>query len=540
MISVELWAEARRLQLKEKFSQRQIARRLGIDRKTVRTAVRQESYPGLALKPQAPRPSILDEHKPLIATYLDDAPELTAVQVLQRLRQDRGFDGEISVVRRYLASVHHAVREALLRLTHLPGKVAQVDWAHCGWIMIGRTRRRLSLFAMVLAYSRMIYVEFTLSERMDAFLEAHVRAFAFFGAVPDRCLYDNCKTVVLERRDGRIVFHPRLLAFAGHYLYAVRACPPRRPRHKGVVESAIGYFRKNFQNGRPPPTDLEHERRDLQRWRDEVANVRIHSETRRRPCDLLAESERTSLMPLPAVAADTAHVEPVCANAYAEVRVDGNRYSVPHGYAHRGGLILRVGTQEVTVADGPTQIARHERCYDRGKSIVNPEHDRGLWEKKRRAERDTRLGRIVALLGERAATYVQGLESKAVRSERHVARILTLADRYGADEVREALAHGMACGAFGADAVESIVHQRRRARQAAPLLPVHAADELAAIHVAEPDLSLYDALLVEEGERNLDGEIDHAEPAAPEPGSGAPAGGEPGVSGADADGGDLP
>lgn len=539
MISIELWAEARRLSLKEKFSLGQIARRLRIDRKTVRTALRQVSYPGLAPKSPASRPSILDQHKPLIATYLDDAPELTAVQVMQRLQQDRGYGGEISLVRRHLAAVHRQVREVLLRLTHMPGKVAQVDWAHCGRMTIGRTQRRLSLFAMVLAYSRMIYVEFTLSERMDAFLEAHQRAFQFFGAVPDRCLYDNCKTVVLDRRDGRIVFHPRLLAFAGQCLFAVRACPPRRPRHKGVVESAIGYFRKNFQNGRPPATDLERERRDLQRWRDDVANVRTHSETRRRPCDLLAETERAALTPLPAVAADTAHVEPICANAYAEVRFDGNRYSVPHGYAHRGGLILRVGTLEVTVSDGVTQIARHERCYDRGITIANPEHYRGLWKQKRRAERDTRLGRLTTLLGDRATTYVLGLESKAVRSEQHVARILALADRYGVDEVCDALEHGMSFGAFGADVVESIVHQRRRARQAAPLLPVHAADELAAIHVAEPDLSLYEALLVEEGERIPDGKIDRTEPAAPESGSAAPAGGEPRVSRSDAHGGDL-
>jgi transposase len=509
MISVETWAEIRRLSLLEKLGCLQIARRLDVDPKTVRRALGQARYPGLAPRPSQARPSMLDPHKPWVRSLLDEVPELTAIQVHERLRRDFAYRGDATRLRRFIQVLRREQLEAYLRLTHLPGKIAQVDWAHCGPIRIGQTTRRLSLFVMVLAYSRLLFACFTLSERMDAFLDALVRGLIFFGGGVERLLFDNMKTVVLDRRAGSVRFHPRLLELAGLVPFQPRVCPPRRPWHKGIVESAIAYVRASFLNGRAQPTDLTREQRDLDLWLAGTANVRLHAETRRRPIDLFTEIEKSVLRPLPTVALDTAHVDTVQANAFSEVRFDGNRYTVPHRYAHRPALTLRATPGEVAVFDGAQEIARHARSYERGRRVVDPEHERGLLLRRRRAERDTLLGRLRILLSDRADEYAVGLVRRELRSETHLRRILALADRYGTDEVRAALAEGLAHGAYGADVVENAIHRRRRATNAAPLLPMCLADELASIHVAEPDLTPYESLLDREGERSPEHEAAH-------------------------------
>lgn len=505
MISVEIWAEIRRLAHQEHLKKRQIARRLQVDPKTVRQVLRQERYPGLVPRSPQARPSMLDPHKPFVRDLLEEHPDLTAMQVHARLRRDFAYPGDVTRLRRFLHGVRREQLEAYLRLTHLPGKIAQVDWAHCGSIRIGQTMRRLSLLVMVLAYSRVMFAMFTLSERMDAFLDALMRALIFFGGLPARLLFDNMKTVVLDRRGGSIRFHPRLLELAGLLFFQPRACPPRRPWHKGIVESAIGYVRKSFLNGRPQPTDLAREQRDLDEWLAGTANVRVHAETRRRPVDLFGETEKAVLTPLPASAIDTSHVESVQANAFFEVRFDGNRYTVPPAYAHRPGLTLRASPGEVILYDAAQEIARHARSYERGRRIVDPGHEQALVRRKRRAERDTLLGRLRALLPERADEYAAGLVRKELRSAGHLRRILELADRFGAEDVFEALVHGLQHDVFGADNVENLIHQRRRARNAAPLLPVCLADELANIHVPEPSLTGYEFLVTRE-------EVAHVEP----------------------------
>ncbi len=129
--------------------------------------------------------------------------------------------------------------EAYLRLRTLPGEQAQIDWAHFGYLEIGRARRPLMAFVMVLSYSRQIFLRFFLDARMENFLRGHVAAFeAWQGGVPRVLLYDNLKSAVLERRGDAIRFHPTLLGFAGHYRYEPRPVAIARGNEKGRVERA--------------------------------------------------------------------------------------------------------------------------------------------------------------------------------------------------------------------------------------------------------------------------------------------------------------
>jgi transposase len=498
MIDAAMWAEARRLHKLEGFSISAIARRLALNRRTVRKFLQRDSYP--VRKKAMRRLGKLGPFLETIKRYLDEQPDLSAVQVFERLRRDHQVGCGLSTVRKAVREFRRHTAEAYLTLTHLPGESVQIDWAHYGWVEIGRAKRQVSAFVAVLPFSRLLYAELLLSQRMDAFLEAHVRLFRFLGGVTRRAVYDNCKTVVLQRSADGIRLHPRLIDFCAHYLLKPRPCPPRKPWHKGGVESGVRYLRESFMRGRPPvlnSEDLERERRDLACWLTEVANLRIHAITREKPRELFERVERAALLPLPGVPYDTAHIEPsVSANKFYRVLFDGNRYSVPHVHAHQTGLVLRATCAEIEICKDGRSIAHHRRSYGRGEDIRDPEHDRGLYEKKRRAQRDAVLGLLVAHLGPSAESYAIGLAQADVRASLHLRKILRLVDRYGAPSVRAAIDRALAHGAYGADYVENIVHQNRRSQELGPVFgaPIVRDIDLAEIRLPEPDLSAYDAL----------------------------------------------
>ena len=142
---------------------------------------------------------------------------------------------------RHLVACHRPrpKAEAYLRLRSLPGEQAQVDWGHFGHLEIGRARRPLMAFVMVLSHSRQIFLRFFLDARMENFLRGHVAAFTAWRGVPRVLLYDNLKSAVLERRGDAIRFHPTLLGFAGQYRYEPRPVAVARGNEKGRVERAI-------------------------------------------------------------------------------------------------------------------------------------------------------------------------------------------------------------------------------------------------------------------------------------------------------------
>ncbi|MEO8422216.1 MAG: hypothetical protein ABI457_13580, partial [Hyphomicrobium sp.] len=166
------------------LSAAQLAATLELDVKTVRHWIGRPYAPRQAIR----RPSKLDPFKGRIVGWLDAHP-LSAQQVFQRLC-DNGYRGGISIVKDYVRAVRPRSREAFLTLAFAPGEAAQVDWGEFGTIAVGDTRRRLSFFVMVLAYSRQMYVEFTLSQTMEQFLAAQVNGFNALG-VPKKVMVDN-------------------------------------------------------------------------------------------------------------------------------------------------------------------------------------------------------------------------------------------------------------------------------------------------------------------------------------------------------------
>src|SRR5271166_6468224 len=358
----------------------QIGRELNLDEETVAKWARQKTY---SQHLRARRKSKLDPYKPIIQRWLEQHP-YSAAQIFQRLRAEQAYSGGISILTDYVRRVRPVRAPAFLTLVFAPGECAQVDWGCAGSMAIGSTRRRLSFFVMVLCYSRLCYVEFSLGEATEHFLAAHQNALEFFGGVPAKILIDNPKTAVLLHPSGeKPLFHPRYLDFAAYYGFEPRACNVRRPNEKGRVESGVGYVKKNFLHGLVLPHGLDVLNTAARQWLDTIANVRIHGETHKQPVDLFA-LEKQQLRPLPPIPADTGITDTVRANNRFRVVLDTNRYSVPSLYASQR-LVLKTFADRLCIYHDQKLIASHTRSYDRHRDFENPDHVKDLLDQRRQA-----------------------------------------------------------------------------------------------------------------------------------------------------------
>lgn len=323
MIDYQQFAQIKDLHERQGLSAAQIATALALDPRTVAYWLRQERF---RPRQAATRSSKLDPFKPQILQMLEKYP-YSAAQVLQRLRE-QGFDGGYSIVKDYVHKVRPRRHRAFLKLAFAPGECAQVDWGSFGAVPVGQTMRRLSFLVMVMCYSRMMYVEFTVSQSMEHFLACHQHAFEFFGAVPGSIMVDNLKSAVLRRTLGEApVFNPKYASFAEHYGFRIVPCNVGKGNEKGRVENGVGYVKKNFLAGLDIP-DFSMLAAAVRHWLDTVANCRLHGETRQPPADMWA-TEKPHLNPLPPHPFDIATVSQIRASRQFRITLDTNRYSVP-------------------------------------------------------------------------------------------------------------------------------------------------------------------------------------------------------------------
>ena len=366
----------------------QTARALGLHPETVSKYSRSENY---RQRPGMKRGSRLDQYKGLIVRWLDAHP-LSGQQIFQRLREV-GYSGGLTVLKDYLRMIRPPRQRSFLKLAFARAECAQVDWGEYGSIAVGCTRRKLSFFVMVLCYSRQMYVEFTVSQTMEHFLACHQNAFAVLG-VPEKIMVDNLKSAVLKRLVGEApVLNPRYVDFARHQGFKIAPCNIRAGWEKGRVESGVGYVKKNFLNGLDLK-DFAHVNPAVQAWLAEIANVRIHGETHRRPVDLFAE-ERAHLKPANANPYDLARILSLRASSQFRIVLDTNRYSVPARFAGQL-LTVKAYPDRLCLYHQNELIARHVRSFDRRQDIEDSDHPK---VSARAAPQRPRAAALVAVPG---------------------------------------------------------------------------------------------------------------------------------------------
>jgi len=495
MIDYETYCKIVELHQRHQLKPTQVARTLSLDLRTVVHWLEEGTY-----RPRrAPRrPSKLDAYKPRILQWVESY-EYSGVQILQRLRAE-GYEGGKTVLNDYLKRIRPRKNNAYLTLSFAPGECAQVDWGQYGSVPVGATSRRLSFFVMVLCYSRMMYVEFTLLQSMEHFLCCHQNAFEFFGAVPASVMVDNLKSAVLRRVIGQApVWNPRYRDFAAHHALDIKACGVGRGNEKGRVENAVGYVKKNFLAGLQIP-DFRVLNPAVREWLDTVANVRTHGSTRVKPVDRF-EAERAAMRPLPERPYEAAVTRIVRANNRFRVVVDTNRYSVPAEYAGER-LTLKAHPDRLCLYHNHTLIARHPRSYDRHQDFEHPDHPRALLA-QRRSAREHQLRMRFLKLSSRAEAYYEKLRERRMNPAHHVRAIVALSEIYSPDEVARAIDDAFAFEAFSCEYIANILEQRRRRTPEPGALHLTRRQDLLELELPEPDLRIYEAKSTpEEGEEN--------------------------------------
>ncbi len=384
---MELIAEIRRRHLVNKESISAIARDLKISRPTVRKHLKTESEPVYVRQQQA-SPQLGDFRQTLeqwLATerHLPKAQRRTSQRLFEGLQAEgyRGaYDSIQRLVKRWKAEQFGpSITQAFVPLVFAPGEVCQFDWSH-EQVELGGVMQTIKVAHFRLTYSRQMFVAAYPREVQEMVFDAHNRAFAFFGGVPMRMVYDNLKAVVdaiLAGKERR--FNRRFMALANHYLFEPVACTPASGWEKGQVENQVGNIREWLFT----PLARFASFAELNAWLAircrELAQRKHPTEPSRTIAECFAQeasSLRAITAPFDGYVEQMLRVSSTCL-----VRVDRNRYSVPADFAGKAVSVRSTAEQIRIVADGEV-IAEHVRRFGRDQLICDPWHYLPILERK--------------------------------------------------------------------------------------------------------------------------------------------------------------
>jgi transposase len=360
------WAQVRALAA-DGISQREIARRLQMNRRTVARLTRSEEPPSYR---RAPAGSKLDPFVPVLRRLVAEWPQIRAPRAAELLREEYGYQGSVDLVKRRLRELRPRSVRPAQRTGYRPGQVLQLDWAELPTRprLQGQERRVYALVAS-LPYSGAQTAFFSLELTLEAFLEGHVRAFQWLGGVPRECVYDNLRSVVARREGDEIVWNPRFLHLRGHYGFHASACTPATPREKGSVEVAVRYLKSGFWPARRFASLAELDAQ-YAGWRDRVANRRRHA-TRQLPVSEALAEERQALRPLPPLRFDWSGHRTARVPIDGYLRHRGCFYRAPERLVHER-VELRSDRDQVWISHRGVEVARYERSYEQGVWLPPP------------------------------------------------------------------------------------------------------------------------------------------------------------------------
>jgi transposase len=455
MLKVADYELIRRKVLLEGWSRRKAARELGHARKTVDKAILQSTPAGYKRVKDCGRP-VMDGYRAVIETWMEEdrkAPRKqrhTAQRMYERLKEEYGFAGSASAVRRYVAVLKPSC-EVFFPLVFEPGEEAQVDWGQ-GWVKVCGVTVLMWLFCIRLCHSRAQFVCAFERGSMESFQEGHVRAFAFFGGVPQRLAYDNLKSAVI--RVGRGLERKLNKAFVelrSHYLFESRFCNPACGNEKGHVENLVKRAQRTYLTPVPDVLSIgELNGRLLACCQADLDKVMSRQNKSQRD---LFDEESKCLLPLPVKPFPACRSESSIANKQSLLRFDKNDYSVPVKHAGMPCVIMAF-VDRIDIYAKSERIAAHPRSYARGEYVLDPLHYLPLLERKGGALDNARPFKGDPF-GEALTRFRKELELRQEgEGTRQYIRVLLLLAKHPLERVRSAVEVCLARRAFSADAVE--------------------------------------------------------------------------------------
>lgn len=494
MKQVDLYGRVRHSVLIEGISQREAARIFGIDPRTVAKMLAFSVPPGYRRQQRVCRPK-LDAFTGIIDQILE-ADKLvpkkqrhTSKRVFERLRDDHNFIGGITIVKDYIFTAKQRQQEMFIPLTHPPGH-AQADFGEA-LAVIGGVEQKIRFLVMDLPHSDACFLKAYPAETTEAFCDAHVAAFAFFGGVPVSILYDNTRIAVARILGDGTRKRTRVFSeLVSHYLFEDRFGRPGKGNDKGKVEGMVGYTRRNFMVPKPRFASFD----DL--------NAHLAGRCCKRMDDKLRghkgtigerfEADAERLQPLPAVPYDACDKQSVRVSSLSLVRYRSNDYSVPTAYGHQE-VLVRGYVHEVVIACGVEVIARHARSWEKEDYIYDPLHYLALIEQKTNA-----LDQAAPLAGwELPEVFLilrRLMEARmGKKGKREFVQVLRLLETFRIVDVEAGIQSALERGTIGFDAVKHLVLCRIERRP--PRLDMTVYPYLPKAHVAVTSPGDYMALL---------------------------------------------
>lgn len=477
----------------EGFSNRAIAIRLKIDKKTV---LKYMKNPSAKAVKRVRKPGKLDPYQDVIKDLVKENPGIKAPVILQRL-QEKGFKGEITILRLFLQKIRRTSRsqEPFIRFESEPGAQMQVDWGHFSTLDYKGHKRKLYALSVVECHSRMLYVTFTHSQKQEVLHQGLLDAFAYFGGSPKELVVDNMLTAVTERVGPVIRFNEAFLKFLLPFHIQPTACNIRSPHEKGKVEATIKYLRYNFYPARQF-ADRDDAQKQVLVWLDNIANLRTHKTTGKIPAEAL---DRKALTPLPSVLPDLRETGTYRVHKDFGIRFDSNVYTAPPWTVGKN-LTVKADQSRIYIYHKERQIAVHLRSFEKNLRIENPEH-RDQVVKARNRNPITRQTEVFLSLGQPAVDLLEKLPDNRLSLKKTIAKLLILKDEYGDDSLLYAINKAMERKLYGADYVENILYQEMTPKTEHPLVKL-ARPELNEIRLPATSLKEYDALALKRRSRN--------------------------------------
>jgi transposase len=511
-------------------SQREIARRLGIARRTVGRLLqdlarrRQEGDDAVARElgpPRAPKPSKLDDYDATLREWLTTDSDLTAVRCHERLVAEKGFKGRYTIVRdrvRVLRAELRPPKPTATPVVTAPGQRAEFDWSP--YVLPGADVK-VQLWNATLRWSRAPNLTASTDYKQTTTLRNLQGSFEEWEGVPEECLTDSMPGVVDRWECDEPILNPRYVDFAAYYGFTALIAPRACPQWKAVAERLFGFHEKNFLNGRSF-RDLADYAAQLEVWRQEKKLDRRHPEDPRTIREMF-ELERPHLLPLPAQPYDTRDVVVRLVDDYQRVHLDTNHYPVPAPVGSR--VYVCAGRDRLTICDPRARrLIEHERLPAGARIKLDPQHVRRV-----RYDVDELVARISAW-GQPAATFSTGLRDQHRYPGPQLTRLLQLQVDWSLDDLVAAMRHAVEYGCYEVPRLERILSLRFTPRrlddQLADSTRLRIRELMSANPVTQRPLSHYEALRTgdrpitpEDAHHELEDEEAPDEDAGPAPGT---------------------
>ena len=454
------------LHLQKGWSIRRISRELHISRKRIRrilvsNSVLRDTTPEAEIPLKNRRPSKLDPYKEFITGLFEKYSNITGQRMYEHLKE-KGFDGEITIVRDYLKSIRGVGSKTPVRMVETPpGKLAAHDWSDYNITFTGTGKtEQVTLFGYILCYSRRQYIDVVDDKKQQTLFRELIAAFIYMDGVTREIRGDNQKACVDRWELGKPIFNRNYLEFATWYRFTPITITPRRPTENLKAERPFWYFEQNFLNGREFK-DREDFKAQLRQWLREVNDVRIHGTTKKRPIDMYIE-EQPYLQPLPANHYDTSVVTHKVVNLESCIYWEGYQYVVPEKYMFEL-CPVRITEKELMVySPAGEQIATHPLAEKGRKERYVGNHQ------KPRKKPDLAIADVISRLeafSPEMSQYIDQVKRHKSGSWRHHLRILlALKVNYRVEDILVAIRRAWQYKVFEAGAIERFLENNSEPR----------------------------------------------------------------------------